>query len=125
MLSLLLPAPCSTSKIRSADDLFAIHTLGFRGEALPSIASVSDFSLITQRAGDEAATQVLSRGGDIVSVTETGATDGTTITVENLFFNTPARLKFLKTTQTELNHAVDLIHRLMLASPPGCLSPFA
>jgi DNA mismatch repair protein MutL len=107
----------ATSKIRSSDDLFAIRTLGFRGEALPSIASVSDFRLVTQRRGDEAATEVMVRGGDIVSVGEAGAPDGTTITVENLFFNTPARLKFLKTTQTELNHAVELVHRMVLAYP--------
>ncbi|MBC8101358.1 MAG: DNA mismatch repair endonuclease MutL, partial [Cytophagales bacterium] len=105
----------ATSKIQSADDLFAIHTLGFRGEALPSIASVSDFRLITKRAGDDAASEIIARGGDIVTIQDSGAPDGTTITVENLFFNTPARLKFLKTTQTELNQAVDLIHRLMLA----------
>ncbi|MES2464156.1 MAG: DNA mismatch repair endonuclease MutL [Armatimonadota bacterium] len=105
----------ATSKISSADDLFSIHTLGFRGEALPSIASVSDFHLITKRRGDDAASEIIARGGNIITVQESGALDGTTITVENLFFNTPARLKFLKTTQTELNHAVDLIHRLMLA----------
>lgn len=105
----------ATSKIRSADDLFAIRTLGFRGEALPSIASVSDFQVVSKRPDDDTATQLIVRGGDIVSVGDAGALDGTTITVENLFFNTPARLKFLKTTQTELNQAVDLIHRLMLA----------
>jgi DNA mismatch repair protein MutL len=107
----------ATSKIRSSDDLFAIRTLGFRGEALPSIASVSDFCLLTKRPEDEAATEVRVRGGDIVSVGEAGAPDGTCITVENLFFNTPARLKFLKTTQTELNHAVELVHRMILAYP--------
>ena len=104
----------ATSKIRTADDLFAIRTLGFRGEALPSIASVSDFYLLTKRAEDDAATQIVARGGDIVSVLDAGAPDGTTITVENLFFNVPARLKFLKTTQTELNHTVELLHRLTL-----------
>ncbi len=105
----------ATSKIRSADDLFDIRTLGFRGEALPSIASVSDLRIVTKRAEDDAATEIVVRGGDIISVTETGAPDGTTFVVENLFFNTPARLKFLKTTPTELNHAVDLLHRLSLA----------
>ena len=105
----------ATSKIRCADDLFAITTLGFRGEALPSIASVSDFRLVTKRPEDEVATEVLVRGGDLVSVSECGAPDGTTITVENLFFNTPARLKFLKTTPTEMNHVVELLHRLTLA----------
>jgi DNA mismatch repair protein MutL len=105
----------ATSKIRSSDDLFAIRTLGFRGEALPSIASVSDFRLVTKRAGDESATEIIARGGEVVSIADAGAPDGTTITVENLFFNVPARLKFLKTTQTELNHAVELTHRLILA----------
>jgi DNA mismatch repair protein MutL len=105
----------ATSKIRTSDDLFSIHTLGFRGEALPSIASVSDFHLVTKRAADDTATEIVARGGDILRVGDAGAPDGTTIIVENLFFNTPARLKFLKTTQTELNQAVDLIHRLILA----------
>jgi DNA mismatch repair protein MutL len=105
----------ATSKIQSADDLFSIHTLGFRGEALPSIASVSDFHLITKRPSDDIASEIIARGGDLIAVQDNGALDGTTITVENLFFNTPARLKFLKATQTELNQAVDLIHRLMLA----------
>ena len=113
-LSLLRHA---TSKIRSADDLFSITTLGFRGEALPSIASVSDFHLLTKCAGHAVATEVISRGGDIARVGDAAAPDGTQITVENLFFNVPARLKFLKTTQTELNHAVDFLHRLILAYP--------
>jgi DNA mismatch repair protein MutL len=104
----------ATSKITSADDLFSIRTLGFRGEALPSIASISDFHLLTKRPGDSEATELIARGGDIVSVKDGGAPDGTTITIENLFFNVPARLKFLKTTQTELNHAVELIQRLIL-----------
>lgn len=105
----------ATSKIRTSDDLFAIRTLGFRGEALPSIASVSDFHLLTKRPVDEAATEVVVQGGDILSVRDAGAPDGTTITIANLFYNTPARLKFLKTTQTELNQTVDLLHRMMLA----------
>ncbi len=105
----------ATSKIRSADDLFAIRTLGFRGEALPSIASVSDLRLVTKRPEDEAATEIVVRGGEIAHVGDAGAPDGTTVTVENLFASVPARLKFLKTTQTELNQTVDLLHRLMLA----------
>ncbi len=105
----------ATSKIRSSDDLFFIRTLGFRGEALPSIASVSDFFVTTRRPEDETATELIARGGDIDIVREAADNPGTTITVENLFFNVPARLKFLKTTQTELNHATDLIQRLILA----------
>lgn len=105
----------ATSKIRSADDLFSIHTLGFRGEALPSIASVSDFNLLTRRAQDEVATELIVRAGELVTVQDAAGPVGTTITVENLFFSVPARLKFLKTTQTELNHTTDFLHRLILA----------
>lgn len=107
----------ATSKIRSADDLFSITTLGFRGEALPSIASVSDFTLLTKRPQDDAATRVLVRAGEIERVEDAAAPDGTTVTVEDLFFSVPARRKFLKTVQTELNHAVDFVHRLILAWP--------
>ena len=107
----------ATSKIRTSDDLFAIHTLGFRGEALPSIASVSDFTLLTKRDADETATEIIARGGDLVSVGDAAGVSGTTITVENLFWNTPARLKFLKSTPTEVSHAADLMHRFILAYP--------
>uniref|UniRef100_UPI00286BA5AE DNA mismatch repair endonuclease MutL n=1 Tax=Armatimonas sp. TaxID=1872638 RepID=UPI00286BA5AE len=105
----------ATSKIRSADDLFSIHTLGFRGEALPSIASVSDFRILTKRSQDETGTELIVRAGELAEVRDAAAPDGTQITVENLFFCVPARLKFLKTTQTELNHATDFLHRLILA----------
>ncbi|MDX1932036.1 MAG: DNA mismatch repair endonuclease MutL [Capsulimonadales bacterium] len=105
----------ATSKIRSADDLFAIRTLGFRGEALPSIASVSDFHLVTKPAEEETATEIRVSGGEMVRVEDAAGPDGTTITIENLFFNTPARLKFMKTAQTELNQTTDLLHRLILA----------
>ena len=105
----------ATSKIRSADDLFSIHTLGFRGEALPSIASVSDFRILTKRPQDETGTELIVRAGELAEVRDGAAPVGTQITVENLFFCVPARLKFLKTTQTELNHATDFLHRLILA----------
>jgi DNA mismatch repair protein MutL len=104
----------ATSKIRDADDLFAVTTLGFRGEALPSIASVSDFELLTKRQRDESGTRITVRAGEIASVEDVAAPDGTRITVENLFFSVPARLKFLKTTQTELNQSVEFLHRLLL-----------
>ena len=104
----------ATSKIRTAGDLFAIHTLGFRGEALPSIASVSDFTLLTKRPKDETATGVSVRGGAVERVEDAAAPDGTVVTVENLFFAVPARLKFLKTNQTELNHVTEFLHRLIL-----------
>jgi DNA mismatch repair protein MutL len=105
----------ATSKIASADDLFSIRTLGFRGEALPSIASVSDFTLLTKQPEDDTATKVVVSGGEIVRVEDAAGPDGTTITVDNIFFNTPARLKFMKTTQTELNQTTELLHRLILA----------
>jgi DNA mismatch repair protein MutL len=109
----------ATSKIRLADDLFRITTMGFRGEALPSIASVSQFSIVTKAAEDEseAATEVVCSGGSVERVGAVGARHGTCITVENLFYNVPARLKFLKTSATELNHIVEMMHRFALSSP--------
>ena len=108
----------ATSKIQCADDLFRISTMGFRGEALPSIASVSSFSLTTKTdTSDSAGVYLHCSGGDITEVRPIGARPGTTITVENLFFNVPARLKFLKSASTELNHIVELIQRFALSYP--------
>ena len=109
----------ATSKIRTADDLFAITTMGFRGEALPSIASVSQMTITTKTAGDDesAGVQIRCAGGSLDEVSEVGARAGTSITVENLFYNVPARLKFLKSSSTELNHIVELMQRLALARP--------
>ena len=109
----------ATSKIRTADDLFAITTMGFRGEALPSIASVSQMTIVTKTAGDDesAGVQIRCAGGSLDEVSEVGARVGTSITVENLFYNVPARLKFLKSSSTELNHIVELVQRLALARP--------
>jgi DNA mismatch repair protein MutL len=109
----------ATSKIRSADDLFQITTMGFRGEALPSIASVSQMSVTTKAAGDDeaAGVQIKCSGGLLEEVSEVGARPGTSITVENLFYNVPARLKFLKSSSTELNHIVELMQRFALARP--------
>jgi len=109
----------ATSKIRSADDLFQITTMGFRGEALPSIASVSQMSITTKTAGDDeaAGVQIRCAGGILEQVSEIGARTGTSITVENLFYNVPARLKFLKTSSTELTHIVELMQRFALARP--------
>ena len=109
----------ATSKIRTADDLFAITTMGFRGEALPSIASVSQMTIVTKTAGDDesAGVQIRCAGGSLDEVSEVGARAGTSITVENLFYNVPARLKFLKSSSTELNHIVELMQRLALARP--------
>ncbi len=109
----------ATSKIRSADDLFQITTMGFRGEALPSIASVSQMTLVTKAAGDDegAGVQIQCAGGTLEEVSEVGARAGTSITVENLFYNVPARLKFLKSSSTELSHIVELMQRFALARP--------
>src|SRR5210317_1085071 len=87
----------ATSKISMDDDLFAIRTLGFRGEALPSIAAVSRFALITRDNTSDAGTQISVDGGKIKGVSEIGAPEGTLISVKELFFNIPARRKFLKT----------------------------
>ena len=109
----------ATSKIRSADDLWAITTMGFRGEALPSIASVSQMTVTTKTAGDDegAGVQIRCAGGSLEEVSEVGARPGTSITVENLFYNVPARLKFLKSSSTELGHILELMQRFALARP--------
>ena len=109
----------ATSKIRSADDLFQITTMGFRGEALPSIASVSQMSMTTKAAGDNeaAGVHIHCAGGILEEVSEIGARAGTSITVENLFYNVPARLKFLKSSSTELTHIMELMQRFALARP--------
>jgi DNA mismatch repair protein MutL len=103
----------ATSKIYSQDDLFAIKTLGFRGEALPSIASVSRFTLVTRDRGSDAGTEIVIDGGKIKTVSEIGAPVGTMIAVKQLFFNTPARRKFLKSIPTEMGQIAEC--RSMLA----------
>ncbi|MDY6295168.1 MAG: DNA mismatch repair endonuclease MutL [Schwartzia succinivorans] len=107
----------ATSKIREADDLVTIGTLGFRGEALPTIASVSRFSMMTRRAGDELGTSVRITGDGEPQVEETGCRIGTTIRVEDLFFNTPARKKFMKTTHTEGGKISECLTKLALSHP--------
>ncbi|KAF0133588.1 MAG: DNA mismatch repair protein MutL [Candidatus Saganbacteria bacterium] len=107
----------STSKIQDFDDLFNIHTLGFRGEALPSIASVSKFEMISKKK-DALAGNVLSiEGGKILSIGECGAPNGTTVSIKDLFFNTPARKKFLKSDTTEINHITDYVLKYSLSYP--------
>src|ERR1700739_3588599 len=107
----------ATSKIKDTDDLLSIATLGFRGEALPSIASVSRLRLET-RAGDEpSGTVVEINGGKIARVEEAGLPMGTSITVRDLFFNVPARKKFLKAESTELSHIASLVTHYALAHP--------
>jgi len=107
----------ATSKLRTSDDLLSIATLGFRGEALPSIASVSRLALETRSAEDDAGTVVEIAGGSIVRVEEAGLPAGTTIAVRDLFYNTPARRKFLKSEQTELAHIAALATHYALAHP--------
>ncbi|MBR0262004.1 MAG: DNA mismatch repair endonuclease MutL [Selenomonadaceae bacterium] len=107
----------ATSKLSTAADLQNISTLGFRGEALPTIAAVSKFTLQTRRAEDELGTKIKIDGGKNQDVHEVGCKIGTTILVEDLFFNTPARLKFLKTTPTEANKIHEFIVKLALSRP--------
>ncbi|WP_342600770.1 DNA mismatch repair endonuclease MutL [Psychrobacillus sp. FSL H8-0483] len=106
----------ATSKITTEHDLFRIRSLGFRGEALASIASVSKISLWTSD-GKNMGTKVELEGGRVLSCTPAPIRRGTDIVVKQLFFNTPARLKYLKTIQTELGHTIDLINRLALSFP--------
>lgn len=107
----------ATSKIFSDADLFSISTLGFRGEALPSIASVSKMTIITRKQEAPAGTQVVIKGGKITSVSETGAPVGTMITVTDLFYNTPARRKFLKSIATEMGHIADTVSAMAMGWP--------
>ncbi len=106
----------ATSKIRTDKDLFRIKTLGFRGEALPSIASVSHLQL-KSCTGTGAGTNVVVEGGKITENSPSSSRKGTDITVTNLFYNTPARLKYLKTIHTELGNITDFVYRLALANP--------
>lgn len=106
----------ATSKIKNENDLFRIRTLGFRGEALPSIASVSMFNLKTS-TGEDAGTHVVLEGGKLLSDKRCSARKGTDITISDLFFNTPARLKYVKTVHTELGNITDVVNRLALSHP--------
>ncbi len=107
----------ATSKISRDRDLFSIRTLGFRGEALPSIAAVSRFTLVTRDTESEAGTRVEVRGGRIEDVSQVGAPVGTVVTVRDLFFNTPARRKFLKRVETEMGHIADTVVAMALGRP--------
>ncbi len=107
----------ATSKIESIQDLSNIGTFGFRGEALASMASVSHFEINTRQKGNLSGTQIRVRGGGELKVSESGRPEGTTMTVSNLFFNTPARLKFMKKQSTEENHIVLVMNTYALACP--------
>ena len=107
----------STSKIRSAEDLLCVHSLGFRGEALSSIAAIARVELITKTADALTGTRYLIEGSKEISKEEIGAPDGTTFLVRDLFYNTPARRKFLKTAQTEGTYISDMLEKLALSHP--------
>ena len=107
----------ATSKIHTRNDLFRIRTLGFRGEALPSIASVSEVTLETAVQSEDQGSFLSLKGGKVVEERPSSLRKGTKITVENLFFNTPARLKYVKSLQTELANVGDIVNRLALSHP--------
>jgi DNA mismatch repair protein MutL len=107
----------ATSKVRNTEDIENIRTLGFRGEALPSIASVSRFSMQTRTADQDVGSEVIADGGDISQTGEAGCAPGTTITVRNLFYNMPARRKFLRAVRTEEQHIEEIVLLLALAHP--------
>ena len=107
----------ATSKLKNDDDLLSISTLGFRGEALPSIAAVSRLRMETRDASEASGTVVEIAGGRILTVEEAGLPTGTSINIRDLFFNTPARRKFLKAESTELSHIASLVTHYALAHP--------
>ncbi|UOQ93294.1 DNA mismatch repair endonuclease MutL [Halobacillus shinanisalinarum] len=106
----------ATSKIKDENDLFHVRTLGFRGEALASIAAVSRLTVQTS-TGDKAGTRIKFEGGKVIEESKSDARQGTDLSVEELFFNTPARLKYMKTIHTELGHITDVLNRMALAHP--------
>ena len=107
----------ATSKLAEADDLFRVGTLGFRGEALASIAEVSRLVLRSRTPESPSGAEIEVTGGRAAEVTPCGCPVGTTVEVHNLFFNTPVRRKFLRTTQTEFGHASEAFTRIALATP--------
>ena len=107
----------ATSKIRSAEDLQDVKSMGFRGEALASIASIANVELISKTAEELTGTKIVVEGGEILNIEEVGCAKGTTITVRNLFYNTPVRYKFLKKDFTETGYIEDVITRIALVHP--------
>ena len=107
----------ATSKLRQAEDLFQIATLGFRGEALASVAAISRFSITSRQNDAVTGGKIVIDGGKVISVEETGVPQGTVVHVEDLFYNVPARFAFLKTASTEKNHINNLVYRYALAYP--------
>ncbi|HID07297.1 MAG TPA: DNA mismatch repair endonuclease MutL, partial [Armatimonadetes bacterium] len=107
----------ATSKIRTAEDLQRILTFGFRGEALPSIAAVSHVELITREPDRDEGTKVVVDGGVVTELSTVGCPVGTSVSVRRLFYNVPARLKFMRSPTTEMNHIVDIVSKFILANP--------
>lgn len=107
----------ATSKIRKADDLFAIRTMGFRGEALASIAAIAQVELKTKKTGEDIGVQLLIEGSEVKSQEACSTADGTSISVKNLFYNVPARRNFLKTDSVELRHIIDEFQRVAIPNP--------
>ena len=114
----------ATSKIRSAKDLFGLHTKGFRGEALASIAAIAHVDMKTKRDTDELATQIEIEGSEVKSQELIVAPKGTSVAVKHLFFNIPARRNFLKSNNVELRHVIDEFHRVALAHPDIAFTMF-
>ena len=107
----------ATSKLHTIDDLFTIRTLGFRGEALPSIASVSQVTCLTRSADEAVGTELRIAGGEIQGRAPRGCSPGTTFTIRNLFYNTPARLKFMRSDATEMSQITTVVTQYALAYP--------
>ncbi len=107
----------ATSKLKNDEDIFSINTLGFRGEALPSIGSISQARIVSRPKGAITGTEIMIEGGTLHEIKEKGAPEGTQVEVHNLFYNTPVRRKFLKSTQTEMAHISEMITRFGLAYP--------
>jgi len=107
----------ATSKIKDINDLFSVKSLGFRGEAIPSIASVSRFKLTTRTNEEVIGSVITAEGGKIRKVEETGCPPGTTVQVKNLFYNTPVRLKFMRKIETELSNVLDIVQREAMSRP--------
>src|SRR4051812_12374227 len=104
----------ATSKIKKADDLFAIRTMGFRGEAMASIAAIAQLEMKTKRIGDEIGVKIEIEGSELKNQEADNCAEGTSISVKNLFYNVPARRNFLKTDSVELRHIIDEFHRVTI-----------
>lgn len=114
----------ATSKIKKAEDLFAIRTMGFRGEAMASIAAIAQVELRTKRMEDETGISIVIEGAELISSESCACADGSSVSVKNLFFNVPARRNFLKSNAAETKHIIDEFHRVALARPEISFSLF-